>query len=163
MDRTMRRRDRAMSPEKARKLLGRGAYGVLSTVGPDGWPYGIPLSYVVLDGFICFHCAAVGRKLDNLAFESRVCFTVTGEVEPVYDGGFSTYFESVVASGRAAAVEDEAEKVAILSALAGKYLPDHLDRAPADIAASLGRTAVWRIAIDHLTGKAKTPASPKKD
>lgn len=47
---------------------------------------------------------------------------------------------------------------ALLTRLAQKYLPDAMDKAPADIAKSLARTAVYGIKIELLTGKAKNPA-----
>jgi len=40
----MRRKDRALSEEEAQALLDRTEYGVLSTVGGDGRPYGVPLN-----------------------------------------------------------------------------------------------------------------------
>ena len=42
--REMRRKDREISEEEACQLLATGEYGVLSTVGSDGEPYGVPLS-----------------------------------------------------------------------------------------------------------------------
>jgi nitroimidazol reductase NimA-like FMN-containing flavoprotein (pyridoxamine 5'-phosphate oxidase superfamily) len=42
---TIRRKDRALSEEEAFKILKAGEYGVLSTVGEDGYPYGVPVSY----------------------------------------------------------------------------------------------------------------------
>lgn len=44
----MRRSGRQLGEVEAREILARGAYGVLSTVGPDVAPYGVPLSYCVL-------------------------------------------------------------------------------------------------------------------
>jgi nitroimidazol reductase NimA-like FMN-containing flavoprotein (pyridoxamine 5'-phosphate oxidase superfamily) len=40
----MRRKDRELSAEEAGRILAKGEFGVLSTVGTDGQPYGIPLS-----------------------------------------------------------------------------------------------------------------------
>ncbi len=59
--REMRRKDRETSEEEACQLLAAGEYGVLSTVGADGEPYGVPLSYVYRDGEIFFHSAPEGR------------------------------------------------------------------------------------------------------
>ena len=43
----MRRKDRQVSDEEAMAYLKAAEYGVLSTVGPDGEPYGVPLTYAV--------------------------------------------------------------------------------------------------------------------
>ena len=67
MEKAMRRKDRAVSREEALEALRQGEYGVLSTIGPDGELYGVPLSYALLDEAVYFHCAREGRKLDNLA------------------------------------------------------------------------------------------------
>jgi nitroimidazol reductase NimA-like FMN-containing flavoprotein (pyridoxamine 5'-phosphate oxidase superfamily) len=53
MVRELRRKDRGMTEAEARDLLERGEYGVLSTRGPDGAPYGIPLNYCVIGGAVC--------------------------------------------------------------------------------------------------------------
>ena len=45
----------------------------------DGWPYGIPMDHVLLDGKLYFHCAKAGKKLEALREDDRVCYTVTGE------------------------------------------------------------------------------------
>ena len=46
----MRRKDRQVSDEEAMAYLKAAEYGVLSTVGPDGEPYGVPLTYAVEEG-----------------------------------------------------------------------------------------------------------------
>lgn len=155
MFREMRRKDRAILPKQAEICLESGEYGVLSTVGADGQPYATPLSFVMIGDALYFHCAQEGQKLDNIAFESRVCFCVVGRTQPVYEQNFSTYFESVIVYGKAGAVTEADEKASVLTALAKKYLPRHMDKAPGDIAKSLGRTAVYKITIEHMTGKAK--------
>ena len=42
----------------------------------DG-PYAVPMHYTVMDGQIYLHCAKTGYKLDAIARDDRVCFTVT--------------------------------------------------------------------------------------
>ena len=157
MNKPMRRKDRALNSAECLELLNRAEYGVLSTVDQDGQPYGVPLSFVHYDDRIYFHCAREGYKVDNLRHEPRACFTVVGETKPVYDKNFTTYFESVIAAGIVKPIEDDEEKYRSLYALAKKYLPDHLDKAPDDIAHSLKRTAVYALEIQSLTGKAKKP------
>ena len=57
MFRKIKLKDRAVDDEKAIKILLKGSYGVLSTTGEDGYPYGVPLNYTYFDNCICFHCA----------------------------------------------------------------------------------------------------------
>lgn len=155
----IRRKDRALSTEEARNLVEQGQYGILSTVGPEGLPYGTPLSYVVLDNTIFFHTALEGRKINNITFRSKACFTVVGAVESVYHNGFSTWYESAMAFGTIQRVDVPEEKHRILLALAEKYLPEHVaEHAEQDIARSFAVTAVYGLSIEHLTGKAKRQA-----
>jgi cytidylate kinase len=150
----MRRKDRAIPLPEALDLLVRGQYGVLSLVD-GGVPYAVPLSYVLLDGVVYFHCARQGRKIDAMRGNPTVCFTVVGAVEPVYRGDFSTYYESAMVFGRVVPVGDDEEKRRALLALAEKYLPDHRDKADGDIRRSNERTAVYRISLDLISGKSK--------
>ena len=67
MKREMRRKDRLLTEKEAREILSEGEYGVLSTMGENGYPYGVPVNYVYLNDNIYFHCAAdVGPKLENI-------------------------------------------------------------------------------------------------
>lgn len=152
----MRRADRALSREEARCILEKGEYGFMSTIGQDGFPYGVPLSYVVEGDWIYFHCALEGRKIRNITQCPKVCFTVVGTVQAVYDKGFSTLYESAMVFGAVQRVDDEQEKHRILFALAEKYLPDHVaTHAEQDIARSHANTGVYGIRIGQLTGKAR--------
>ena len=48
-------KDRELSADEALEVLEAGEFCVVSTVDADGMPYGVPLSYVMLDGALCFH------------------------------------------------------------------------------------------------------------
>lgn len=152
MNEPMRRHDRQMTEAEALALLEKGEYGVLSTLGEDGWPYSVPVNYALLQGKIVFHCAAgVGKKLRNLAFCPRVCFTVVGDTQ-LLPQKFSTKYESVVAFGTAAPAAD---KPAALLALVKKYSPAYLEPGRAYIAADAEKADVYAIHIEQLTGKAR--------
>ncbi|MDR2489754.1 MAG: pyridoxamine 5'-phosphate oxidase family protein [Desulfovibrio sp.] len=153
----MRRQDRAISREECLALLAGCEYGLLATIDKSGWPYAVPLSYVFMDGAVYFHCAFTGHKSNNIVADNRVCFTVVGATLPVYDKNYSTYYESVIVFGRAFAVKDEQERTRGLRMLAEKYLPAHMDGFEESRRRSGGRTAVYKIVPDQITGKAKRP------
>ncbi len=151
--RELRRKDRKMPPKEAEELLVRGEYGVLSTVGEDGTPYGVPLSYVYREGAIYFHCALEGHKLENLRRDPRVSFCVVGRIQLLPEK-FSTEYESVVAFGTASEIDGEERQRALvwlLEKYSASFLPEgkryieQLDRA----------TKVVKIAVHHLAGKAR--------
>ena len=80
MNHEMRRSDWRLAEDEAKQILVQGEYGILSTIGEDGFPYGVPLSYAYDGEKIYFHCAAdVGHKLENLDFSNKACFTVVGK------------------------------------------------------------------------------------
>ena len=58
----MRRADRAVSEELARQFLAESEYLTLSMTDPDGLPYGVALSFAVMDGALYFHSAKEGYK-----------------------------------------------------------------------------------------------------
>ena len=151
----MRRKDRETDTAEAMELLKCGEYGVMAMVDTNGEPYAVPLSYILEEGAIYFHCAKVGRKIDALKFNPKVCFTVVGTIEAVYDKSFSTYYESVVVFGHIIEIEDFTRKTEFLMCLTEKYLPAHVDKATAEIAKSLECTSVYCIQIEKCTGKAK--------
>lgn len=150
----MRRSDRQLDEQQAMQLLAAGEYGVLATVGEEGTPHGVPLNYVLADGAVWFHCALQGKKLENMRRHPKVCFTVVGKTQPVYAKNFTTLFESAILYGTASEVVPEQDKIKILRLLCEKYLPEHMEEFPGAMR-SLPVTGIWKISIDHLTGKAK--------
>ena len=152
MRRGLRRKEKEMTGPEARGLLERGEYGVLSTCGPDGAPYGIPLNYCVIDGTIYFHSAIEGRMLENIAADGRVSFCVVGKTEVLPDR-FDTRYESAIVSGTATEVFEEKKQLA-LEGLLAKYSAEHRLEGLKYIGAKSERTRVFRIGIDSICGKA---------
>ncbi|SDH16271.1 pyridoxamine 5'-phosphate oxidase family protein [Propionivibrio dicarboxylicus] len=151
--RAPRRSDRAVAAEDAAAVLAEGLYGVLSTVGPDGLPYGVPLSYIVRDNAIYFHCATVGRKLEHLDARPEVSFCVVGKVRTL-PRQFATEYESAIAAGRASRVEGEEKRQALVGILE-KYSPEFMPEGEKYLAAKFDAVTVVRIDIDTLSGKAR--------
>jgi len=153
MFKEMRRKDRSIDNEQAVKLLENGQYGVLSTVGANGYAYGVPLNYAFHKGNIYFHCAVEGNKLDNIMYNNKVSFCVVGNTEPIPDK-FSYRYESVIVFGRAEEVYDN-EKEDALVALIQKYSSGFMEKGMEYIKNDRNEAKVIKISIDHLTGKAR--------
>ena len=149
----MRRRERELTREAAEKILAEGEYGILTTCGEDGWPYGVPLSYVYHDGKLYFHGALTGHKLTNLAYNEKASFTVVGHTR-VLQEAFSTVYQSAIAFGIFRPVEAEKQREALML-LAGKYCPDNLENAGRYTDKMLGHVGVYCMEILHLSGKAR--------
>jgi len=149
----MRRKDKALQEVDIQQLLTDGEYGVLSTVDANAQPYGVPLNYVYMNGNIYFHCALVGHKLDNISINDKVSFCVVGRTE-VLPAEFSTGFESVIASGTATVISGD-ERYQALMGLVEKYSPEFIEEGKAYIEKFDRQTAVVRVKVEQLTGKAK--------
>lgn len=148
---TMRRIERQMNEMEALELLKKGQYGILSTTGEDNQPYGIPLSYVIIDKNIYFHCAGVGTKLDNIAVNDKVSFTVVGKTKVLQDK-FSTEYESVIAFGRAMMLKEE-EKYEPLMEFIRKYSPEFMEEGRLYIDKAKEKTTLIKIEIYSFSGK----------
>lgn len=142
-----------MTTGEAIELLSRCAYGVLSTAGEDGQPYGVPLSYAYKEKCIYFHCAVSGHKIDNIEFNPRVSFCVVGKVR-ILPEKFSTEYESAIAFGTASELSGP-EKHSALLLLLEKYTPGFIEDGKKYIERKEQSTRVFKIEIDHISGKAR--------
>jgi len=141
--------------ETAFEILRKAEYGVLSLIGDDGYPYGIPVNHVLLDGSVYFHCAFEGHKADAMKRESRVSFAAVSKAV-VRQSDYNTEYASAVVFGRAKAVEGE-EKGRAMGALISRYAPGHAASGCGD---GLKNTMIVRIDIEHITGKANYDGRP---
>ena len=153
--REMRRKDKEMGREDAIKLLSECEYGVLSTVGNDGQPYGVPLNYAYKDNCIYFHCTLTGHKIDNIENNPKVSFCVVGDTK-VLPSEFSTDFVSAVAFGVASEVQGTERYDAFILILE-KFSPDFMEEGKKFIEKFHKATKVIKIEIQHISGK-KAPA-----
>lgn len=151
----IRRKDRLLDEARATELLLTAEYGVMSMIGDDAKPYGVPLNFV-WDGASCLyiHCAPGGRKLRAIAARPDVSFCIVGRVH-LLPSQFTTEYESIVLQGRAALVEDDDEKRLALRMIIAKLAPEELEKGDKYINKSFHRTAIIRMDIDCWSGKSK--------
>ncbi len=149
----VRRKDREIGRIEAIKILETAEYGVLSTVGSDGQPYGMPLSYVYKGDALYFHCAIAGHKLDNIAHNSNVSFCAVGRTKVLPDS-FGTEYESTVIFGNAVEIQG-AERDSALVWLLEKYCADYVTEGLKYIELKDKATKVIKMVIRHMSGKAR--------
>ena len=153
MFREMRRKDREIKNNEINEILVNSDYGILSTISRNGYPYGVPISYVYINDSIYFHCAAEGHKLDNILNNSRVSFCVVGQASALPEA-FSVKYESVILFGIANEVFDDEKNTALLEILK-KYSPGYIEKGKDYIKNKNKATRVIKISIEHCTGKAR--------
>lgn len=142
-----------ISDEEAFSILGKGEYGVLSTVSPDHEPYGVPLNYCLINGYIYFHCAVEGRKIENMRHNPRVSFCVVGRTE-VMPEKFGTRYESCIVVGLASEAFGT-EKQISLEGLIRKYSGAFFSEGLTYIEKSGDKTRVFKTVIESISGKAR--------
>jgi len=152
MFKDMRNANRQISKEESMQILKDAEFGVFSTVGINGYPYGVPVSYILMDNAIYIHCAMEGNKLENIRYEPKVSFSVVGNTELIPEK-FTTKYESVIVYGRAEEITALDEKESALLSIIDKYSKDFLAQGKAYITRAIDKTHIIKINIDHLTGK----------
>ena len=153
MFRTMTRIKQAISREECLKILKEEPRGVLSVLGDDGYPYGMPMNfyYCEEDGKIYFHGGFKGHKIDAMKRCDKVSLCV-------YDQGFrregewALNIKSVIAFGRIEWVEDQEKAMRISRDLSYKYTQDsvYIEK---EIAQAGPRTLVFALVPEHMSGK----------
>ncbi|HAW16347.1 MAG TPA: 5-nitroimidazole antibiotic resistance protein [Clostridiales bacterium] len=153
MFRKMRRFRQQVSEEECIRVLKSQPRGVLSMMGEDGYPYGIPMDhwYCESDGKIYFHGAKEGHKIDALKNCDKVSYCV-------YDEGFRKEGEwalnitSVVVFGRISFVTDMEKAKKIGEGICLKFTDDreYIDH---ELEHALPRAQCLELTIDHMTGK----------
>ncbi|WP_165062881.1 MULTISPECIES: pyridoxamine 5'-phosphate oxidase family protein [unclassified Adlercreutzia] len=151
----MRIAERELDTEEAWRILDAGEYCVISTVDEDGTPYGVPMSYVMMDKKLYVHTTnTYGHKLDNWHHDPRVSVTVATEVEPCFeDTFFTSRFASVIASGQIHRVEDIVQVRQALVALCMKYMPELKHEIGPAIEREINDTDIWEVAFDEVRAK----------
>jgi hypothetical protein len=156
----MRRADKAMPEDRAMAVLEHGFCGRLAVIGPDGYPYCVPLLYVLMEGELYVHNArSAGHLKSGIENDPRVCFETDEPGEVFAYGRFecdtSVAFRSVILFGKARIVEDAAIKQRFFTALMGKYTKSNGDR-PKDFFPRLDQITLYAIRVERMTGK-ETP------
>ncbi len=153
MEFRMVRAKRELSREEALALFASASSAVLSTVDPDGEPYGVPISFALKGDRIYLHGSLKGgHRLTNLGAGCRACITVVTQ-DDVQPAEFTTRYASAMAFGRLRSAVDDDEKRAGLMALLRKYSSGHMEAGIRYIAAALPKTSVTVLEVERVSGK----------
>ena len=153
MFRGMRRFKQQLSAEECIRTLIKQPRGVLSMIGDNGYPYGIPLNhwYSEEDNALYFHCAKTGHKIDALTVCDKVSYCVTDQGYRK-EGEWALNINSVVVFGRIGIVEDEDKKMKICRNIAKKFTNDE-EYVRKEIKNSFPSVCCLEFKIEHMTGK----------
>lgn len=153
MFRNMRRAEKATDIAEAEELLRSADYGVLSVIGDEGYPYGVPVNYVYDNGKIIFHSTAESsHKIEALTRNEKVSFTVVTQHD-LRPEKLDTLYSSVIAFGRARVLHSPGDiREAVRIFLAG-LSPEMVSKTEQIYRDSAGRVLMVEISVEHITGK----------
>ena len=153
MFRKMRRFNQQIPDAECKEILKKTKRGVLSVLGDDGYPYGIPMDhwYCEEDDRIYFHGAREGHKIDAIKACDKASYCV-------YDDGYRKEGEwalnitSVITFGRIKLVEDEDTARKICTELVKKFTDDqeYLEK---ELKNAFPRVQCLELITEHMTGK----------
>lgn len=153
MFRPLTRKNQQLSTEETVQLLKTEMRGVLSLLGDDGYPYGLPIDhwYNEEDGCLYFHSSPTGHKVDAMKSCAKASFCV-------YDQGFrkegdwALNIKSVIVFGHIEIVENHEKAIELTRALSFKYtcdaayIQEEIDKYGHEV-------LVFRLVPEHMTGK----------
>ena len=150
----MRRIKQQLAQEECISILKSEVRGILSVLGDDDYPYGIPLDFYYSedDGHIYFHGAGEGHKIDSIKKHDKVSFCVMDKGTPDADSWF-LHFKSVIVFGRIKIVEDYAKALDICRQLCYRFglSPDVVEKM---VEKSGARVTCLELIPEHISGKA---------
>lgn len=153
MFREMLRKKQQLSEAECIEILKTQLRGVLSVIGDDDYPYGVPINhyYCERDGKLYFHGGKKGHKIDAMRKNDRVSFCV-------YDEGFRREGEwalnirSVIVFGRIEFIEDQEKVYEIAEELSHKFTDDD-EYIRNEIMHSGPGTLMFALVPEHISGK----------
>ena len=153
MFRNLTRIKQQLSREECIRLLQQQPRGVLSLLGDDGYPYGLPIDYWYdpQEDRIYFHSGQSGHKVDAIRRCDKASFCI-------YDEGFresgdwALNIRSVIVFGRVRTVDDQARVIELTRKLSCKYTSDSAF-IEEEIRKYGHETLVFTLIPEHMTGK----------
>ncbi|MBR1456851.1 MAG: pyridoxamine 5'-phosphate oxidase family protein [Oscillospiraceae bacterium] len=149
----MKRIRQRLPESECLEILKQEPRGVLSVLGEDGYPYGVPINhwYCEEDGKIYFHGGRIGHKIDAMRRCDKVSFCVYDEGYR-REGEWALNIRSVVVFGRVAFIEDPERVAEISRQLSYKFTRDE-DYIAEEIRTAGARTLCFALTPEHIRGK----------
>ena len=153
MFRELRREKQRLPQEECVAILKSELRGVLSVLGDDGYPYGVPLNhyYCERDGKLYFHGGKTGHRIDAVKRYDKASFCVFDRGFR-RDGEWALNIRSVIVFGRIEFVEDRETVCRITEELSRKFTEDeaYIRR---EIERSGPATQMIALVPEQITGK----------
>ncbi len=158
MFRELVRKNKQLSMGECIQILKSENRGVLSVMGEDGYPYGMPMNhwYDEDEGVLYFHCGNEGHRLDSLRKCHKVSFC-TYDKGTREEGQWAWKVKSVIVFGKIEIVEDMDLIISVTTKLSYKFTQDET-YIQEEIQRAAHRTLLLRLTPEHICGKLVTEA-----
>lgn len=122
-----RMKQHQLSKEQIDSVLNNAQVGRIATHNENGYPYIVPVHFIVHEEKIYIHGLIKGQKISNLIRNNKIGFEVDemGAIIPDNNNpcDTNTEFRSVIILGTAQMIEDRELKMKILRAVVAKFTP----------------------------------------
>lgn len=153
MFRNVTRIKQVLPEEECIAILKNQLRGVLSVLGDDDYPYGMPLNhfYSEEDGKLYFHSGKKGHKIDAILHHPKASFCVYDEGIRE-NGNWYLTIRSVIVFGKIEVVEDREKIYDIARKLSHKFTNDeaYIEH---EVENSGPGTLMFALIPEHITGK----------
>lgn len=153
MFRDLARKKQQLSEAECITILKNELRGVLSVLGDDDYPYGMPMNhwYNEENGKIYFHCGKKGHRLDAIAGHDKVSYCVYDEGYRE-EGDWALHIKSVIVFGRIKVIDDMDVIVNISTKLSHKFTQDDM-YIKEEIRKYAHETLLLELMPEHICGK----------
>ena len=148
----MRRKEKEIKSKEGVESVIQKALVCRLGMADENGPYIVPLSFGYRDGFLFFHSAKEGKKIDILRKNKKVCFEIDTDHEIVESEKACKWgmeYKSVIGFGNAFIIEDIESIKAALDVIMDHYSGrtfEYQDEV-------LRKTVVIKVEIESMTGK----------
>lgn len=153
MFRELTRKKKQITNEECIEILKNEKRGVLSVLGDEGYPYGMPMNhfYNEKDGNIYFHSGKEGHRPDAIKKCDKVSFCVYDKGY-INEGEWALNIKSVIVFGRIEVVEDLDKIIDITRKLSYKFTNDtaYIEN---EIKLYADKTHLLKLTVEHMCGK----------
>ena len=154
MFRELVRKRKAIPQDVCIDVLKNETRGVLSVLGDDDYPYGMPMNHFYDEetGKIYFHVGSQrSHRNDAIRKHDKVSYCVYDQGYKD-EGDWAYNVKSIIVFGRIAVIEDKDRIIEITSKLRKKFTDDaaYLEN---ELKTNLARTLLLEITPEHISGK----------
>lgn len=153
MFRELTRIKKKIPHEECVQILKHEPRGVLSLIGDEGYPYGIPLNhyYNEEDGRLYFHSGKQGHKIDAMRRDAKASFCV---MDQGYrnEGEWALNIKSVIVFGHLEEIDDTDVIMDMSRRLSRKFTDDE-EYIEDEIVKHGKQTLMFALVPEHISGK----------